>query len=153
MTNIQKIRFGILPIQSTTHRRALLVFAGVLTFASVATAFLSNTSPVLANVKCKPDVKVTNNKGASIKVLNFKYKIGSGTVYTEGLANKVVGKNDSNTWNTQSLNHAATGIVITETAIEYKDDTGRGYGPSKTSSWTSHTSACNSAKDYNHVIQ
>jgi hypothetical protein len=153
MTNLPKIQFGISPIQSTPHRRALLAFAGALAFASGATTLLSNTSPVVAaGVHCNADVSVTNNKGASIKVLNFKYKIGSGAVYTEELSNEIVMPGKSYTWKNQSMNNAATGVVITDIALEYKDDTGKGYGPAQKSPWVSRTHPCDASSNYHQVI-
>ena len=132
---------------NTTRRHLLTALA-----AAVAVSF-GATSPAVANVKCKPNVKVTNLKGASIKVINFKYKIGNNTIHTEGLANKVVDTKDTEDWPSQTLNDAATGVVITSSAIGYQDDTGPGYGPTKTSAWFPHSFTCNDTHNYIETIQ
>ncbi|MBS0435008.1 MAG: hypothetical protein JSR75_08955 [Proteobacteria bacterium] len=111
-----------------------------------------------AGLACKPDVIVTNDKPASIKVLKFKYKtkVGGNTVFTEGLDNRKLAANgETETWKSQKLGNAATGVVVTETAIEYKNDnsgSGDGYGPPKTSQWVTRTYTCSDAHTYPHTI-
>ena len=111
-----------------------------------------------ANLHCTPkEVVVTNKKPASIKVLNFKYKVaGSDKVYSEGLDNKKLAPNETEEWKNQRLNHAATGVVVTETAIEYKNDNsgaGDGYGKAVMSKWFPHSYTCSSGHTYQHEIE
>ena len=134
-------------IFNTTHRHLLGALAAALALSFGA------TSPAVANVKCKPNVRVTNQKGASIKVINFKYKIGNNTVHTEGLANKILTQNETENWPSQSLNDAATGVVITATAVDFQDDNGPGYGPTRTSAWFPHSFTCNDSHNYIQTIQ
>ena len=122
-------------------------------FAAALAVSFGAASPAVANVKCKPNVRVTNLKGASIKVINFKYKIGNNTIHTEGLANKILTPNEIENWPSQTLNDAATGVVITSSAIGYQDDTGPGYGPTKTSAWFPHSFTCNDTHNYIATIQ
>lgn len=107
-----------------------------------------------ANIECKPTVKVTNEKGASIKVLRFEYTV-LGKAHKEGLANKRLAPNETEEWKSQKLQHAATGLVITSTRVEYKDDNsgaGDGYGPAKWSPAFPHSFTCNDNHNYIHVI-
>lgn len=111
-----------------------------------------------ANLHCVPkEITVTNKKPASIKVLKLKYKVaGSDKVYTEGLDNKKLAPDEREEWPKQRLNHAATGVVVTETAIEYKNDNsgdGDGYGKPVTSKWFPHSYTCGSNHTYNHEIE
>jgi hypothetical protein len=121
-----------------------------------ATGFAGNASAAL---NCKPDVKVVNNKPASIKVLKFKYRteLGGSAVFTESLNNRKLAANgDDETWKSQKLSDAATGIVVTETAVEYKDDNsgaGDGYGPAKTSPWFKHSFTCGDNHTYIQTIE
>jgi hypothetical protein len=132
------------------QRRVLAILVAAL---AMAVSFGSKPQTAVAGVQCKPNVRVTNKKGASIKVLNFKYKIGNSSIYTEGLVNKVLTPNETENWPSQTLGNAATGVVITSTAIEYKNDTGRGYGPPVTSAWFPHSFTCNDNHNYIHEIQ
>ena len=132
---------------NTTRRHLLTALA-----AAVAVSF-GATSPAVANVKCKPNVKVTNLKGASIKVINFNYKIGNNTIHTEGLTNKILSPNETENWPSQTLNDAATGVVITSTAVDFQDDNGPGYGPTQTSAWFPHSFTCTNTHNYIETIQ
>ena len=110
MATISNVQLRINSVQNTTYRRALVALLAALSVVS----FVGATSQTaMAGVKCKPNVRVTNKQGASIKVLNFKYKIGSNTIYTEGLVNKVLTPNETENWPSQTLNNAATGVVLT----------------------------------------
>ncbi|MBN8561054.1 MAG: hypothetical protein J0L70_11055 [Leptolyngbya sp. UWPOB_LEPTO1] len=147
-------QFRVDPLQNATHRRVLVALTMSLAVTFGATVPFGATSPATAaGVKCQPSVKVTNKKGASIKVLRFLYKVGGSTVYTEGLVNKVLTPNETETWSSQTLNNAATGVVVTSTAVEYKDDTGRGYGSPHTSAWFPHSFTCAANHNYIHEIQ
>ncbi|MBD1845331.1 hypothetical protein H6F89_18350 [Cyanobacteria bacterium FACHB-63] len=142
------------PIQNTTHHRVLVALTTALAVTFGAALPFSATSPATAaGVKCQPSVRVTNKKGASIKVLRFLYKVGGNKVYTEGLANKILTPNETENWSSQTLNNAATGVVVTSTAVEYKDDTGSGYGSPRTSAWFPHSFTCGSNHNYIHEIQ
>jgi hypothetical protein len=128
---------------------AAAALGGILGQSNVATA---------ANLHCTPkEIIVTNKKPASIKVLNFKYKVaGSDKVFTEGLDNKKLAPNETEEWKTQRLNHAATGVVITETAIEFKNDNsgdGDGYGKPEMSRWFPRTYTCGANHTYPHEIE
>ncbi|HET7527210.1 MAG TPA: hypothetical protein VFK10_14810 [Burkholderiaceae bacterium] len=126
--------------------------------AAAAVLGVVATSAGAANLHCAPDVIVTNEKPASIKVLNFKYKVATSgdKIFTEGLANKKLAANgEEHTWKSQKLNNAATGVVVTATAIEYKNDNsgaGDGYGPPKTSQWINRSYSCNDSHTYPHTI-
>ena len=136
--------------------KARWVMAGL---AVAVSALLCNaaTQATAAGLKCEPTVKVTNSKGASIKVLKFKYKVaGSTDTFTESLINKRLAPNETEEWPSQKLGHAATGIVITSTAVEYKDDNsgaGDGYGPPRTSDWFPHTFTCGANHNYIHTVE
>lgn len=126
----------------------------LIALAAVLAVSFGATSVASATVKCKPNVRVINEKGASIKVLNFKYKIGTSTIYTEGLDNKIVAANGgTENWPSQTLDDAANGVVITSSAVEFKDDTGSGYGPPRMSSWHPHSFVCGPTHNYIHTIQ
>lgn len=113
------------------------------------------TAASAANLHCRPDVKVINNKPASIKVLNFQYEV-KGEKHTEGLNNRKIGANgDHETWKSQRLNDAAEDIAITSIAIDYKDDNsgaGDGYGPRDTSKWFPQTGTCSNDRTYTVTI-
>lgn len=125
----------------------------------VATAVVSvlgfSQTAMAANLACKPDVKVVNNKPASIKVLKFKYKV-SGDEHTESLNNRKVGANgDNETWKSQKLGHAAKDNVITAIAIDFKNDNsgaGDGYGPSTESAWFTQSGGCTNDRTYTITI-
>lgn len=110
-----------------------------------------------AKVNCKPAVEVTNKKGAAIKVVKFLYKIeGNPNAKSEGLANKNLAREETETWPSQTLNFAANGVVITSSAVEYRDDnsgSGGGYGPVKTSAWHPHSFKCGSNHTYKHDVE
>ena len=124
--------------------------------AALAAMGLGNAA-FAAAVNCKPNVEVTNKKGASIKVLTFKYKIaGSSETFTEGLANKKLSANETEDWPSQTLNHAANGVVITSSAVEFQNDasgSGGGYGPRRTSAWHPHTFECGGNHTYKHNVE
>jgi hypothetical protein len=134
----------------------LLKTATAIGFTSaLLVSFGATPRPAVAGVKCVPDVSVTNQRTdlSSIKVLSFKYKIGSDpTVYTEGLLNSVLTKNETEKWNNQRLSSAANGVVISATAIEYKEDTGSGFGSPKLSAWFPHSFTCGTGSTYSHAI-
>jgi hypothetical protein len=154
MATIRNLHLRINSIQNTTHRRALVALAtAVAVTTTLAVSFGATPQSAVAGVKCQPNVRVTNKKGASIKVLNFKYKIGSSTIYTEGLGNKILTPNETENWPSQTLNQAANGVVITSTAVEYKDDTGSGYGSPRTSAWFPHSFTCAANHNYIQEVQ
>jgi hypothetical protein len=134
----------------------LLKIATAIGFTSaLLVSFGTTPQPAVAGVTCKPDVSVTNRRTdiSSIKVLNFKYRIGSDPkVYTEPLLNRVLNKNETEKWGNQWLSNAANGVVITSTAIEYKEDTGSGFGNPKLSSWFPHSFTCGTSSTYSHAI-
>ena len=127
---------------------------GIALAAALALSF-GATAPARANkLACKPNVRVTNQKGASIKVLRFLYTVG-GTEYSEGLTNKRLAPDETENWPSQTLQNAATGIVITSSRIEYKNDNsgaGDGYGPPVMSSPFPHSYTCNASHNYIHVV-
>jgi hypothetical protein len=154
MDIIRNMRLSVNPIQNTNHRRRLVALTTTLALTFVATLPFVVTSPATAvGVHCKPTVKVTNNKGASIKVLRFLYKVGGSKIYTEGLGNRIVNPGETEIWSSQTLNNAATGVVVTSTAVEYKNDTGSGYGSPRTSAWFPHSFTCASNHNYIQEIQ
>ena len=138
-----KVRVG-----NPTHRRALVALATMLAVS------LGATSQVGAGaLACKPSVTVTNYLVPDIKVLNFKYKIGSNTVYTEGLRNEILSTYGDHEWPSQTLDYAATGVVITESAVEFQIRTSNGWATPQTSVWFPHSFACGANHHYNHEIR
>jgi hypothetical protein len=127
----------------------------LVALAAFAAVSLGNSASAAA-VHCKPDVEVTNKKGASIKVLTFKYKIaGNPNAFTEGLANKRLARNEKEEWPSQTLNNAANGVVITSSAVEFQNDnsgSGGGYGPRQTSAWHPHSFECGGNHTYKHTV-
>lgn len=148
VTNVSERSTFKVRVTNTTPRRALVALAAALAISFGA------TSQAGATVHCQPNVKVTKGSGGatSIKVLNFKYKVGGNTIYTEGLSNKVLTRGETENWPSQTLNHAATGVVITESAVEIQEDNGRGYGPSLPLVWFPHSFTCGANHNYIHVI-
>jgi hypothetical protein len=134
----------------------LLKFATAIGFTSaLLVSFGTTPQPAVAGLACKPDVSVTNQRTdlSSIKVLNFKYRIGNDPkVYTELLLDRVLSKNETEKWASQRLGNAANGVVITSTAIEYKEDTGSGFGSPKLSVWFPHNFTCGTSSTYRHAI-
>jgi hypothetical protein len=131
--------------QMRTLRLGLLVVVG--------TGLAGPTAPrAAASDNCKPTVVVANDRpanGRTIKVLKFKYRItGSPQVHTESLVNKNIDPGHSADWPSQNLGAADLGTLIDQTAIEFKDDTGRGWGPAQTSSWFPHTFDCGNNHNY-----
>jgi hypothetical protein len=125
----------------------------IVTLACLAAGLvgtMATPTPAVADgIKCRPDVKATNKKDIAVKVLKFKYKVaGSGDTFTEDLSNKVLKKGESETWKSQTLKFAAKGVVITSTAFEFQNDDGKGWGPAKTSDWTSQSGAFGDSDTY-----
>lgn len=125
------------------------------TLVTLAIAAFGSTT-FAANLHCRPDVKVVNEKPASIKVLKFKYKV-NGDSHTEGLNNRKIAANgDDDTWKSQRLNHVAEGIAITDIAVEYKNDNsgaGDGYGPAVSTSWFTQTGTCDNGRTYTVTVR
>lgn len=136
--------------RSKTHRARIVAAIAVL-----AASLAAVSSASAANIECKPNVRVTNKKGASIKVLRFEYTV-QGKAHNEGLTNKRLAPNETENWPSQKLGYAATGIVVTSSRIEYKNDNsgaGDGYGPPVWSPSVTHTYTCNDSHNYIHVIE
>lgn len=126
--------------------------------AALGALGMSTTGASAANLHCRPDVKVINDKPASIKVLNFKYRVKNKTGdFEEGLNNRKIGANgDHETWKSQRLNNAAEDNEITEIAIDYKNDNsgaGDGYGPRTPSGWFAQTGTCDNDRTYTVTIK
>jgi len=107
-----------------------------------------------ANLACKPDVKVTNNKPSAIKVLRFGYKDASGAISMEGLDNKKLSKNETEEWKSQKLQDVAEGTVVSAIRVEYKNDTSGQGSPSdpwSSATWTiwyTQTGDCTNSRTY-----
>jgi hypothetical protein len=129
-----------------------------LGFFAVATiALAGTTAPATAGpLECGPWVNSRNNKPAAIKVTKFLYKVaGSNDEHTESLDNKKLAPGERGEWPHQTLRHAATGIVITSTAVEYKNDNsgaGDGWGSPHKSHWVAHSFTCNDEHNYNQDV-
>jgi hypothetical protein len=112
---------------------------GLLVVATIGLASTTAPQATAQSLKCKPFVHVTNNKPAAIKVTKFLYKVaGSNDVNTESLNNKRLAPRERGDWPHQTLKEAATGVVVTSTAVEYKNDNsgaGDGWGPPHESHW------------------
>ena len=154
VTNVGERSTFKVRVTNTTHRRALVALAAVL-----AVSFGATSQAGAAGLACKPDVHVTNNKGKSIKVLNFRYTV-NGTEHTEALDNKRLAVGETGDWLNVNLQEVADGIVIDSTRVQYKDDTsgvgspvGDPYGPPRFSVSFPHTFTCGANHNYNHVIQ
>jgi len=130
-------------------RRALAASAAMLAL-SLGAASQAEANPL----SCAPNVRVINEKGASIKVLRFLYTVG-GQEFSESLVNKRLAPNETENWPSQTLRHAATGIVITSSRVEFKNDNsgaGDGYGPPVMSSAFPHSYICSDGHNYIHTI-
>lgn len=133
--------------------RARWVVAGLMVASMAGIMGSAEGEATAGAAKCKPRIVVKNEKGAAIKVTKFKYKIeGSNDTFSEDLSNKVIKKNQSDDWNSETLNSAVKGVVITSTAVEYQDDEGRGFSKSKTSKWFPHTFACGDSHNYIQTV-
>jgi len=108
------------------------------------------------SAKCRPNVRATNNKPTAIKVTKFKYKVaGSNEVFTESLVNKKLTSGETENWPSQTLRYATKGVVVSSTAIEYKNDTsgaGDGWGAPVTSNWFDHTFECGDNHNYIQTV-
>ena len=127
---------------------------GVLA-AALAISLGATSSAGAVNLACKPKVIATNNKGASIKVLAFRYTV-AGTEYTEALDNKRLAVGETEEWNSVNLQHAASGIRITSTRLEMKNDNsgdGDGYGPMVLSPSINRPYICTDGHTYPHDIR
>ncbi|HEU4410486.1 MAG TPA: hypothetical protein VFS43_34845 [Polyangiaceae bacterium] len=104
--------------------------------------------------KCKPRVVVKNDKGAAIKVTKFRYTVaGSGELLSEDLNNKVVKARGDEDWNSETLNSAVKGVVVTSIAVDYQDDEGRGFGKTKTTTPVSTSGACGDDRTYTVTVR
>jgi hypothetical protein len=136
------------------RRTTLAALAAVL-----AVSFGGQSTVGAQRLACKPTVTVTNLRpggSAAIKIVTFKYKVAvsGNTIFTEGLSNKILTDGHRfEDWPSQTLSHAATGNVITETAVEFKVDNGPGWGPPITSAWFPHTFTCDDGHHYNHELR
>jgi len=135
----------------TIGRRALVAIAAALALS------LGVTSQARA-ADCKPNVRVVNHKGASIKVLRFLYTVG-GQEFSESLADKRLAVSETEDWPSQRLNGASVGQVITSSRVEFKNDTsgvgspiGDPYGPPVMSRPFPHSFQCNDLHNYIHDI-
>ncbi len=112
-----------------------------------------------ANLECEPVLKVTNFKHKSIKVLKMKYRGDSDMEYkVEGLANKVLAPNETETWASLVLEHVASGNPIKDILIKYKDDTSgenkpsSPWGPAKWTTPIPQTGDCTNNRIYSLKI-
>ena len=131
-------------------RRPLAVLA-----AALAISFVATSSAGAVNLACKPKVIAPNNKGASIKVLAFRYTV-AGTEWTEALDNKRLAVGETEDWNSVNLQHAASGIRITSTRLEIKNDNsgaGDGYGPMVLTPSINRPYVCTDGHTYPHDIR
>jgi hypothetical protein len=126
------------------------------TLIAVAALGVCSSPAFAAKLACKPDVKVVNEKQASIKVLKFNYMVGSDD-FTESLNNRKIGANgDHETWKSQKLGHAAKGIAISKIAVEFKNDNsgeGDGYGKPTTTGWITQTGTCDNDRTYTITVR
>ena len=129
-------------------------------FLMAAMGLLVATAPRARaqRLACAPSIIAHNNKEIAIKVIRFKYKVaGDNTTWYEALDNKVLAAGEQDkTWRRVTLQHAARGIVITETAVEYKNDnsgSGDGFGAPVWSAWFPHTYTCGDNHTYPHAIE
>lgn len=133
--------------------------ATTLGTAAVAAVLAAMPQAHAADLSCHPNIQVNNNKAIAIKVLRVEYTV-SGKAYEEGLANKVLARNESgtqdeHTWKSQKLQHAAAGLPITSTRIRFKEDNsgaGDGFGPEKWSKSFPHGGTCQDSDTYHHTI-
>lgn len=133
--------------------------ATTLGIAAVAAVLAAMPQAHAEDLACHPSFQVNNDKPIAIKVLRVEYTV-SGKAHREGLANKVLARNESGTqdehiWKNQKLQHAAAGLPITATRIEFKEDnsgTGDGFGPAKWSKSFPHGGTCQDSDTYHHTI-
>ena len=100
------------------------------------------------------DITVKNEKGDQIKVTKIGYQIdGNGTLHTEGLDNKEIGKNGgSKTWNNQNLQHAPEGAKLTF-KIYFKNDKVGGWGSEVSQSFDRLGTSCTDGRAYTFVVK
>jgi hypothetical protein len=142
-------RTNIMATLNSAHHHVL---AGLTT--ALALSFGAVSQAGAADLACKPTIIVTNSKGASIKVLAFDYKV-AGKEETENLSNKRLAVGETEEWKSVKLQHAATGIDVTSTRIQFKNDNsgaGDGYGPVETSNWINRPYFCTDGHTYPHTI-
>lgn len=123
--------------------------------AALAVSFGATPSAGAADLACHPTVIATNNKGASIKVLAFRYTV-AGKEWTEALDNKRLAVGETDDWNSVKLQHAASGIRITSTRLEIKNDNsgeGDGYGPMVLTPPINRPYICTDGHTYPHDIR
>jgi hypothetical protein len=80
---------------------------------------------------------------------------GRGTEFSESLVNKRLAPNETENWPSQTLRHAATGIVITSSRVEFKNDNsgaGDGLRSAVMSSAFPHSYICSDGHNYIHTI-
>jgi hypothetical protein len=141
-------------VTNTTPRRALVALA-----AALAVSFGATSPAGATNLACKPTVTVTNLRpggSAAIKIVNFQYKVDihGDEIFTEGLVNKILTDGDRfEDWPSQTLQDAATGNKITQTAVGFRVDNGRGWGSLLTSAWFPHSFLCGDEHTYKHEIR
>jgi hypothetical protein len=125
-------------------------------YLMAAVGLVGTTAPraTADSQKCRPNVRVTNSSGNDIKVTKFKYKVsGSPEVFTESLVNKNLSPNETENWPSQTLRFAVKGVVVSETAVEFKPDTGPGWGSPTSSAWFPHSFTCGDNHNYIQTIQ
>jgi len=124
-------------------------------YVMAAIGLVGTTAPraTADSENCRPNVRVTNSSGNDIKVTKFKYKVtGSPEIFTESLVNKNLSDDETENWPSQTLRFAVKGVVISETAVEFKPDTGPGWGSPTTSAWFPHSFTCGDNHNYIQTI-
>jgi hypothetical protein len=130
-----------------------------LGFVVMAVAGLAGTAAPRATADsddCQPNVRVINNKPTAIKVTKFKYKIqGSPEVFTESLLNKNLSSGETENWPSQRLRFANKGVIVSSSAVEYKNDTsgsGSAWGSPQLSDWFPHSFTCGDNHNYIQTV-
>lgn len=127
----------------------------ILALVSTFGCLFATATPALAG-DCSPDLEATydSGHGTSVKVVAFEWRLDGNNMpwHREGVSNKVITKNKSETFKSQKLGGVAKGQKIEVRAI-FKPDTGSGYGSEQASAQTSAMKACENNKTYGVTIK
>jgi hypothetical protein len=159
MDIIRKVQSSVNSMKRNSHRCAMGVLAAGLAISTGgAAALFGAQSPAIAALKCKPDLIVTNDRAAAIKVTKIQYEV-LGQTHIDGITNKRLAPGETEEWRTVSLKDAAKGNVITNIRYEFKPDTsgvgspiGDPWGSPQWSVWQGHAALCDTGLNYPHRI-
>lgn len=99
------------------------------------------------------DITVKNEKSDQIKVTKIGYQIdGKGTLHTEALDNKEIGKNGgAKTWSSQNLQHAPEGSKLVF-KVYFQNDKVGGWGAETSKSFDRLSASCTDGRSYSFTV-